>query len=235
MKFLEVYEFDQLTSSLNKELNGIRIESVLEAYSCKPGSDRKLYKSMDNMYAELATSPSHCESIASSPFGPLSDTSSRKTFIFLVATLNAIFPDYDFSNAKPEEFRDETNLYLVCNSINSPLQSTLPHFPGQLQEELWSTLDREIMLKVFSRFFFVFPSFFFLFFPSFFFCFFPLFFHSFFFHSFFFHSFFLTFILLFVLFFVFNLFSPFLQDCLVYSFFPDPDSDPFYQDGRMFV
>lgn len=156
MKFLEVYEFSQLSSALSQEVSGVQIEAQIEAYSCKPGSDRKLYKSMDNIYAELATSPSPsvAESIASSPFGPMSETSSRKTFIFLVATLNASFPDYDFTNVKLEEFRNENNRYLVANAINTPLHSTLPNY-SSIEDSLWATLDREITLRVRNSYFLV--------------------------------------------------------------------------------
>jgi hypothetical protein len=31
-----------------------------------------------------------------SPFGPLNQPSSRRTLFYLIATLNASFPDYDF-------------------------------------------------------------------------------------------------------------------------------------------
>ena len=34
--------------------------------------------------------------IVGSPFGPLNQATSRKTLFFLLATLNAAFPDYDF-------------------------------------------------------------------------------------------------------------------------------------------
>ena len=155
MKLLEVYDFEQLCSQLNHDDDGgVRIESALEAFSCKPGSDRKLYKSldksMDDMYNDPAPqgkSQGGSEAFGTSPFGPMTDTSSRKTFIFLVATLNGVFPDYDFSNLKVEDFRDESNLFLVVNAVNTRLQSC-PHFSGDLQEKLWSTLDREILLKV---------------------------------------------------------------------------------------
>ena len=161
MKLLEVYDFEQLCNELNQQMGGVRIEAALEAFSCKPGSDRKLYKSldksMDDMYNDSGPSPqgrgrsgsgtAGSDVFGTSPFGPMSDTSSRKTFIFLVATLNGAFPDYDFSDLKVEDFRDENNLFLVVNAINTRLQSC-PHYSGALQEKLWSTLDREILLKV---------------------------------------------------------------------------------------
>jgi hypothetical protein len=137
MKLLEVYDFGQLCSLLNQDVGGVRIEAALEAFSCKPGSDRKLYKSldksMDDMYNEVPPSPqqgghrhrsssgSGTDAFGTSPFGPMSDTSSRKTFIFLVATLSGLFPDYDFESLKVEDFRDESNLFLVVNAINTRL------------------------------------------------------------------------------------------------------------------
>jgi hypothetical protein len=35
-----------------------------------------------------------------SPVGPLSDSASRKTLIYLILTLNHVYPDYDFSQAR---------------------------------------------------------------------------------------------------------------------------------------
>ena len=39
--------------------------------------------------------------------GYLCDTISTKTLFYLISTLNASFPDYDFSNAKSDEFSKE--------------------------------------------------------------------------------------------------------------------------------
>jgi hypothetical protein len=44
----------------------------------------------------MANSPSY-SSLSSSPVGPLTDSSSRKTLIYLILTLNHMYPDYDFS------------------------------------------------------------------------------------------------------------------------------------------
>ena len=40
----------------------------------------------------------------------LCDAIERKTLFHLISTLNAAFPDYDFSTAKSEEFTKEPNL-----------------------------------------------------------------------------------------------------------------------------
>ncbi len=53
-----------------------------------------------------------------SPLGPLNSVATRKLLVNLITTMNASFPDYDFSNLRPEQFEHETNRYFVQNSIN---------------------------------------------------------------------------------------------------------------------
>jgi hypothetical protein len=63
----------------------------------KAGSDKKLYKSLEQQFQdEIARSPDP-SALSVSPFGPLTEKSSRLTLIELISTLNAAFPDYDFS------------------------------------------------------------------------------------------------------------------------------------------
>ena len=56
------------------------------------GEDKRLYKILENKFSEDHDD----ELITASPFGPLSQQASRKTLYYLIATLNASFPDYDF-------------------------------------------------------------------------------------------------------------------------------------------
>ena len=42
--------------------------------------------------------------------GELCDTITRKTLFHLISTLNAAFPDYDFTDARASEFTKEPNL-----------------------------------------------------------------------------------------------------------------------------
>lgn len=53
---------------------------------------------------EVAKSP--VSPVSQSPFGLLTDTQSRKTFIDLIACMNASFPDYDF-RYRPSHTRRE--------------------------------------------------------------------------------------------------------------------------------
>jgi hypothetical protein len=63
----------------------------------------------------------------SSPFGPLSDISSRRTFAYLIATLNASHPDYDFSHVlRPSDFKRERNLRRVMAAVDNTLTSVRP-------------------------------------------------------------------------------------------------------------
>ncbi|KAJ1849176.1 RNA polymerase III-inhibiting protein maf1, partial [Coemansia sp. RSA 2708] len=66
------------------------------------GADKKLYRYLENKYREdleeangLTPEQSSLTNIAS-PFGPLTQSASRKMMFYLIATLNASFPDYDF-------------------------------------------------------------------------------------------------------------------------------------------
>ena len=50
--------------------------------------------------------------------GPLCDTISTKSLFYLISTLNASFnPDYDFSDAKSEEFSKEPSLQVCWNDF----------------------------------------------------------------------------------------------------------------------
>ena len=153
------------------------------------GSDKKLYKniehSLESQYESLlrfsaSLSPPQASSAAaslnlsrSSPFGPLSQVSSRRTFAYLIATLNASHPDYDFSHLlRPTDFRRERSLRNVMNTLDTtlynlrprPMSSTLsgpPHWssnitttglpaPGGSQPwsaKMWQTIDKEMGLK----------------------------------------------------------------------------------------
>ena len=114
----------------------------------RAGSDKKLYKNLEEQYqVQLSKSPEAFEGVAVSPFGPLTESSSRKTLINLISILNASFSDYDFSNAKSEQFRKETSPYMVINSINTMLSNVIENFNVDMGPKLWTAIDNEIRLK----------------------------------------------------------------------------------------
>lgn len=62
-----------------------------------------------------------------SPFGPLSQITARRTFAYLIATLNASHPDYDFSHLlRPADFRKERSLRAIMQNVDSTLQNLRP-------------------------------------------------------------------------------------------------------------
>ncbi|KAK3069195.1 RNA polymerase III-inhibiting protein maf1 [Teratosphaeriaceae sp. CCFEE 6253] len=62
-----------------------------------------------------------------SPFGPLSQITARRTFAYLIATLNASHPDYDFSHLlRPTDFRKERSLRHMMQIVDATLQNLRP-------------------------------------------------------------------------------------------------------------
>ncbi|KAF9907926.1 RNA polymerase III-inhibiting protein maf1 [Linnemannia zychae] len=128
MKFLECPGMEAINSALNFETLECKIFGRVESYSCKAaGADKKLFKQLENKYDPTSNNnilyPPEDDSIRNitSPFGPMDQPASRKTLFYLIGTLNASFPDYDFSDTKPEHFRKEPSVGIVVNSINSTL------------------------------------------------------------------------------------------------------------------
>ncbi|KAI9844694.1 MAG: RNA polymerase III-inhibiting protein maf1 [Sclerophora amabilis] len=152
MKFIPIPMSDDVTSALNFDTNDCHVLGGCDLYTTKAaGADKKLYKaiedSLESQYeslVELSTnvqatmSPSRASEIVSSlnlarssPFGSLSETTSRRTFAYLIATLNASHADYDFSNfLKPSDFRREKSLKSVMNYFDSTMSSLRPRISG---------------------------------------------------------------------------------------------------------
>ena len=185
MKFLPLRDFDDVTSALNFNTPDCHVIGGCDLYTTKAaGSDKKLYRNIENslesQYESLlrlsasvsppsSDGPSSLNLSRSSPFGPLSQVSSRRTFAYLIATLNASHPDYDFShNLRPADFRRERSLKGVINTIDSTLfnlrpssgmtlqvpsqtsYATAPSAPATSQAwgpQMWSMIDKEMKLK----------------------------------------------------------------------------------------
>lgn len=174
MKFIECPELAVYNSKLDGiDIGDSIICGKIETYSCKrAGTDKKLGKVLDQKLQDDAKSwvpfppestflsmptpyesepimsptspPSHISPMASSPFGPLSSSASRKTLIDLISLLNASYPDYEFSSLKPEDFVKEANLNMVLNSINLSLGEA---FSSDEKAKLWSTVNDIISLS----------------------------------------------------------------------------------------
>ncbi|TVY31211.1 Repressor of RNA polymerase III transcription [Lachnellula hyalina] len=184
MKFLPLRDFEMVTSALNFQHTDCQVIGGCDLYTTKAaGSDKKLYRNIENslesQYESLlrlseSVSPEPSGQPAlnlsrSSPFGPLSQVSSRRTFAYLIATLNASHTDYDFSHIlRPADFRKERSLKAVIGNIDSTLSNLRPSAGMTLQvppqtsyattasapatsqvwgPNMWSLIDQEMTLK----------------------------------------------------------------------------------------
>lgn len=166
MKLLESSRFEAINAALSFETGDCKIIGRIESYSCKMvGSDKRLFKSMN---AEAGGGPHDLQAL-SPPQSMLSsqspnriysrsqsdenechlcDTISRKTLFHLIATLNASFcPDYDFSQAKSDEFSKEPSLDWVMNAVDSNLFAMANQAYSALRPQLWAAVDSEIVLS----------------------------------------------------------------------------------------
>lgn len=143
MKLLENTNLEALSGALAQENGDCRVLARVESYSCKmAGDDKRLFKSFSNEadpndlttlsppQTVLSVSPvspfSHSMSSIDDTESPLNYVCSRKTLYYLVSTLNASFrPDYDFSNAKSDEFSKEPSVNYVSDFINNSLHTVL--------------------------------------------------------------------------------------------------------------
>ncbi|KAK0635446.1 Maf1 regulator-domain-containing protein [Bombardia bombarda] len=189
MKFLSLPSFDVVTSALNFDTPDCHVSGSCDLYTTKAaGSDKKLYKniqqSLESQHAAMlkfgaSLSPPQRDSLAaslnlsrSSPFGSLDEISNRRTFAYLIATLNASHPDYDFSHVlRPADFKRERVLRRVMTHIDSTLRSVRPSstfldvalprstpansssFGSNISTspawgpQMWSMIDKEMTLK----------------------------------------------------------------------------------------
>ncbi|KAK3989260.1 Maf1 regulator-domain-containing protein [Cladorrhinum sp. PSN332] len=129
-----------VSRALNFDTPDCHITGSCDLYTTKAaGSDKKLYKNISqSLETQHATAlkrvatlpPSERASLAarSSPFGSFEDVSNRRTFAYLIATLNASHSDYDFSHVlRPGDFKRERVLKTVTGHIDSMLQSVRPN------------------------------------------------------------------------------------------------------------
>ena len=76
------------------------------------------------------------------------DTISNKTLFYLQSTLTASYqPDYDFSDAKSEEFSRVPSVKWVMDAVRSNLSAAAGEPFSALEGELWAAVDKEIKLS----------------------------------------------------------------------------------------
>lgn len=159
MKLLENTEFEAICSTLFESNRDLKILGRLESYSTKlAGVQKKWYKSFTakdgQKPAELlavsrtSSSSSSCSNELSSDDGSnFIDVISRKSLFRLIATLNASFPDYDFSYAKSHEFTKEPAISRVMNLIDSNLTRALGTKYREIRSTLWTEINEVVPLN----------------------------------------------------------------------------------------
>lgn len=115
------------------------------------GADKRLYKQISQegptSDLEILSSPSsffETSSLSRSP-SALSNACSRKTLYYLKATLNTAYnPDYDFSNARSDEFRKEPSFSSVMHNVNVNLLTAIGERFQAMSSTLWQIIASEI-------------------------------------------------------------------------------------------
>lgn len=76
-----------------------------------------------------------------SPFGPLKEVTTRKTFAYLIAILNTTYPDHDFTNLQPstENFHRIRNTEDLINKFNNLMTSLGKN--ESLLNWIWDTIN----------------------------------------------------------------------------------------------
>ncbi|PWN29757.1 Maf1 regulator, partial [Jaminaea rosea] len=126
MKFLDYPELESLSNTLTFESAECKVFTRLEAYSCKAVTkEKRLFKALESAYQQTAsTSPQdYLEGALDSPFGRLDQPAARKTLFLLISLLNGVFPDHDFSQVNPADFRREVSPAMVLHSLSTTLHS----------------------------------------------------------------------------------------------------------------
>jgi hypothetical protein len=150
MKFLDNNDLSAFTAHLDGLIvpqSNTRLSARIELYSCKAaGVDKKLEKVLaEKLLHETATGSlvASPQDYSTSPFGPLTTSSSRKTLIHLIATLNASYPDYDFTYLRPDDFGREPSCELVKHQIFSLLSPCVSY--DELNS-LWRSMDTAVTM-----------------------------------------------------------------------------------------
>nr|XP_018265819.1 uncharacterized protein I303_02193 [Kwoniella dejecticola CBS 10117]OBR87977.1 hypothetical protein I303_02193 [Kwoniella dejecticola CBS 10117] len=130
MKYLDYPILNELSASLSSDgETDLRVHARFEAYSVKPvGKEKRAFKEREEAYMseqegmeEMSFSPEMREAGLASCFGRLDEKESRKVHFLLVSTLNAAFPDHDFTSLRPDHFTRERSAAQVLSQLNGTL------------------------------------------------------------------------------------------------------------------
>lgn len=93
-------------------------------------------------YRRSSLNDSVNKSINIGPFGPINEPSSRRTFAYLIAILNASYPDHDFSSVEPTDFCKSS-----FRSFLSKFESSLYSLGKKPEEWIWEVINSHMSIK----------------------------------------------------------------------------------------
>jgi len=176
MKFLEDEKLFQITQELSDVLCGTRIiNGRIEAFSCKrAGTEKKIAHTLAEKFNnEFESSPSELwkhQNVGSSsssardkikpnsettnktyhdaqsPLGDFQEMGTRRLLTDLILTLNASFPDYDFSAVKPDHFQ-HLEIPATAVLVNEKLSEIATRKDFNFLNNLWKVIDEVIVLS----------------------------------------------------------------------------------------
>lgn len=163
MKYLELNSIEMLNNQLeiySSQYSGVyKLQCHLEAYSCKDTvEDKKLRRSVESKYPINSNMEVTEGSILSRTdehqyrFEQKSkdvERTARKGLFYLLATLNALYPDYDYSYLFPQAFTLLPNFEDATKLIDSALSQYQmePKLAVQLSENILACIDEVIDIK----------------------------------------------------------------------------------------
>ena len=144
MKYLEEAALTLINNVLNHCQIGDRyLLGSLDAYSCKQTTlDKKVSKNLQTFYTNEAHGHDN-STLSPCSIGSLNDISTRKLLINLIATMNATFPDYDFSTIGPDHFQHVSEKRMR-STVNAQLSEMVEVHRNGFLEQLWKALESVI-------------------------------------------------------------------------------------------
>lgn len=129
--------------------NDKKLYKELNMHGVSPGGLEALSPSESQLQQIRGASPGSYNRCLNGEDIPIESVSviSRKMLCTLISTLNASFPDYEFSQVKSEEFSLERSLEFVVNNVNTNLSTSMGEEFVKLSVNLWKAIDDEICLQ----------------------------------------------------------------------------------------
>lgn len=127
-------------SITRKRSGSYDIKSIL-----KPSSGSEVFRSRSDSFISNPTTD-----FIYSPLGDFHDSSTQRLMTDLILTLNASFPDYDFSNIRPSHFTRLPSPNIAINRTNerlSELNKSKDNQGPTFFAQLWNAIDEVIGLN----------------------------------------------------------------------------------------